>query len=746
MGLGLVLPLLGWVRTSRLERELREAQLRLAQLENELRRGQGPQKPTEVAEPRADAPPPPSPSVASSPEVPAPPSPSISSLPASADMSATASPAPIVPALPPVPLPTGPPPLDSAAAAARDTAAPQDRSLEDAIGGRLMLWVGAIVLLIGVAFFLKYAFEHSWITEWMRIALGMAAGAVLVAGGLQFAARGYAVYGQIITGVGLAMLFLDIYAAFSFYALIGRTTAFFLLVLVTAGAATLADRQRSLGLALMAVGGGFATPFLVGGSTDAQVTLFTYDAVLVVGTLYLANRQDWPALNVLSFSLTWLTIGAWAATWYSPDKWLRTELFLLLFAVLFLSMLRAQVQRHGWTSTVSLVLALGPAIFHVWSVDILRAQDGVHLHVYLIAVTVAAVAIAARTGSTTLRMLAWAGVMLPLATWVDSHSSAIWLVPNVVCACAVFALHAWAQVDVVYRQQRPLSGIDALLQHVNGYALIGLLYASLAGVALATAPYAVLAVGVVHSALALQYRGADRRAALNALAVAFGALTVALAIRLDGPWLTVALAAEAVVLVAIGLRLPQRTYRAAGGGLLAVAVFRYAMLSLPQTPAVFTLVRDEAFVMGLAMAAACYAVAMMYRAWGRDLPPAPLPPRTLAALAGSMLVVIAATAENEIYWSLRGDVTADARFAGSLSLSVIWIVCACTFLGLGLWRQFAPLRYLAMALFGLSVLKVFLFDLSSLGGLYRILGFIGLGVTLLTVSFVYQRQRKEKED
>ena len=56
----------------------------------------------------------------------------------------------------------------------------------------------------------------------------------------------------------------------------------------------LADRQRALGLALMAVGGGFATPFLVGGGGDAQLTLFTYDALLVVGTLYLANRQGWP--------------------------------------------------------------------------------------------------------------------------------------------------------------------------------------------------------------------------------------------------------------------------------------------------------------------------------------------------------------------------------------------------------------------------------------------------------------------
>ena len=35
-----------------------------------------------------------------------------------------------------------------------------------------MLWVGAVVLVLGVAFFLKYAFDNKWITESMRVVLG----------------------------------------------------------------------------------------------------------------------------------------------------------------------------------------------------------------------------------------------------------------------------------------------------------------------------------------------------------------------------------------------------------------------------------------------------------------------------------------------------------------------------------------------------------------------------------------------
>jgi len=49
-----------------------------------------------------------------------------------------------------------------------------------------------------------------------------------------------------------------------------------------------------------------------------------------------------------------------------------------------------------------------------------------------------------------------------------------------------------------------------------------------------------------------------------------------------------------------------------------------------------------------------------------------------------------------------------------------------------------------MVLFGVTVLKVFLVDLSALGGIYRILGFIGVGLVLLAVSFIYQRTRKPK--
>ena len=95
-----------------------------------------------------------------------------------------------------------------------------------------------------------------------------------------------------ISGGGIAVLYVSIYAAFTIYALIPHTAAFALMCLATMLGACLADAQHGQGLALVTVGGGFATPFLLATGRDAQIVLFTYDAILVAGTMYLAHRRS----------------------------------------------------------------------------------------------------------------------------------------------------------------------------------------------------------------------------------------------------------------------------------------------------------------------------------------------------------------------------------------------------------------------------------------------------------------------
>ncbi|HEX3030972.1 MAG TPA: DUF2339 domain-containing protein, partial [Bacillota bacterium] len=76
--------------------------------------------------------------------------------------------------------------------------------------------------------------------------------------------------------------------------------------------------------------------------------------------------------------------------------------------------------------------------------------------------------------------------------------------------------------------------------------------------------------------------------------------------------------------------------------------------------------------------------------------------------------------------------------AKQLTLSAIWAIYSIVLVALGILKKVKSIRLFAMILFGITIFKVFLFDLSSLDTIYRILSFIILGVILILVSFLYQ--------
>jgi uncharacterized membrane protein len=57
----------------------------------------------------------------------------------------------------------------------------------------------------------------------------------------------------------------------------------------------------------------------------------------------------------------------------------------------------------------------------------------------------------------------------------------------------------------------------------------------------------------------------------------------------------------------------------------------------------------------------------------------------------------------------------------------------------GFARKLPLVRWSALVLLGVTILKVFIYDLSNLGQGYRILALSILGIALLSLSFLYQR-------
>jgi uncharacterized membrane protein len=73
------------------------------------------------------------------------------------------------------------------------------------------------------------------------------------------------------------------------------------------------------------------------------------------------------------------------------------------------------------------------------------------------------------------------------------------------------------------------------------------------------------------------------------------------------------------------------------------------------------------------------------------------------------------------------------------SYSVAWLGLGLAFLGYGLWRGSKAARLASAALVVLSVLKVFLYDLTGIGGFWRAFSVICLGGVLIGIGLIYQK-------
>ncbi len=77
--------------------------------------------------------------------------------------------------------------------------------------------------------------------------------------------------------------------------------------------------------------------------------------------------------------------------------------------------------------------------------------------------------------------------------------------------------------------------------------------------------------------------------------------------------------------------------------------------------------------------------------------------------------------------------------AEQYTYSVVWLAFGVALLAVGMLLRSQPLRLASAAVVTLTVLKVFLVDMHDLTGIYQGLSFIGLGVVLLGIGWLYQR-------
>ena len=240
-----------------------------------------------------------------------------------------------------------------------------DPSLENVIGTRWIGRIGVLAILFGIAFFLKYSFDNKLIGETGRVILGIIWGAVFIGAGEYLQKKkNLGLYGQMLSGGGLAVLYLSLYAAFALYHLIPAPLAIACMLAVTTTGMTLSVRYSTFSLAAIALTGGFLTPIMLSTGQNQPFTLFGYILLLDAGTLLLSRFRPWPSLAAASLCGTVLIYLGWHAEYYTDAQRLLAFGVIAVFFIFYNGyILLARLYSKNDASTFDQFIIFGSAAF-----------------------------------------------------------------------------------------------------------------------------------------------------------------------------------------------------------------------------------------------------------------------------------------------------------------------------------------------------------------------------------------------
>ena len=225
--------------------------------------------------------------------------------------------------------------------------------------------------------------------------------------------------------------------------------------------------------------------------------------------------------------------------------------------------------------------------------------------------------------------------------------------------------------------------------------------------------------------------------------MALALVTVAIPLQLDHQWVTIGWALEGAALAWLYQRVPHRGLLAAATGLLVVVFVRLGL-----NPSIWTYEPRGAlrifnwYLYTYAIAASSLFAAAWFLARTDDRPISWLPraSRLLPALA-TVLLFLLLNIEIADYYATGPAITFrfGVRVSQDLTYTIGWLAFGMILLGAGIYLHNRPARVAAVSLIAVTAFKCFLYDLASLGGLYRVASFVGLAIALALVSLVLQK-------
>ena len=114
-------------------------------------------------------------------------------------------------------------------------------------------------------------------------------------------------------------------------------------------------------------------------------------------------------------------------------------------------------------------------------------------------------------------------------------------------------------------------------------------------------------------------------------------------------------------------------------------------------------------------------------------------------LTAGLLLLFGVTGELRRHFVLASSSAETAGLAGGLAVSAWWLVFASALVLLGFRRALKPVRLAGLAVAGLAVVKVIMFDLAALDALYRVGSVFLLALVALSLAYLYYRHDRSQQ-
>lgn len=657
--------------------------------------------------------------------------------------------------------------------------------IEKFIGENLINKIGIGVLILGIAFFVKYAIDNEWINKTGRVAIGILCGAILIS--LAHRLRnGYRSFSSVLAGGGITVFYFTIAFAFHQYQLLSQTVAFIVMVVITAFAVALSVLYNRIELGILATVGGFITPFLVNNGSGNYIALFTYLSILNIGLLVLAYYKKWKIINYIAFFFTLFIYGGWLTNLLSSDKPIPTInglIFASIFYLLFVAMQIINNIREGnkfKEADFSMLLLINVAYYTAGMLLLSPYENGQWKGLFtaglglvnlimawvfykqnrldknfvllLIGLTLSFISLAAPVQlKGNYITLFWAAEMVLLFWFYQKTNITLIKIGAsiVLLLCMISLLIDWGTIY----GSGTLANLPVIINKgfITGLAVVAALIILYRLLSVEANTY-YLGQVTVHFV----------RQFVSTLAIILLFITGLLETHYQvnhlfpstgvpyiwtQAYVVLFVLASILVLPLLKLKIDPMVRLLLP--MICLLLYIYNMANIYDTE--ITMLVDNKnrqqmighWISVLAMLSIILLTINYYKKHYQIVKSTIVLFTWIAAI--SLVILFSVELRNLFVW-LNYDKLDSLDYAENLyskaGLSIVWGLSSFMFIWLGLKYKFKPLRIVALVLFGTTLFKLFSYDIRNIPAGGKILAFVLLGVLLLTVSFMYQRLKK----